>query len=41
MSAWDAIRTKRAIREFADRPIPPELLDRIVRACVIAPVALC
>jgi len=32
MSAWDAVRTKRAVREFADRPIPDEDLDRIVRA---------
>jgi nitroreductase len=32
MSAWDAVRTKRAVREFADWPIPDEDLDRIVRA---------
>jgi hypothetical protein len=32
MSAWDAVRTKRAVREFADRPIADEDLDRIVRA---------
>jgi nitroreductase len=31
-SAWDAIRTKRAVREFASRPIEPEALDRIVAA---------
>jgi nitroreductase len=32
MTAWDAVHDKRAIREFADRPIPPQLLDRILRA---------
>ena len=32
MTAWDAVRTKRAIREFADRPIEPDRLDRILRA---------
>ncbi len=32
MTAWDAIRTKRAIRQFADRPLPDEAIDRILRA---------
>lgn len=32
MTTWDAVRTKRAVRRFADRPIPPDALDRIVRA---------
>jgi nitroreductase len=32
MSVWAAISTKRAIRRFADRPIEPEALDRILRA---------
>ena len=32
MNVWDAVRTKRAIRKFADRPIAPADLDRIVRA---------
>jgi nitroreductase len=31
-SVWDAVRTKRAVREFTDRPIEPEHLDRIVGA---------
>ena len=31
-SAWDAIRTKRAVRQFADRPIEPDPIDRIVAA---------
>ncbi len=29
---WDAIRTKRAVRAFADRAIEPDHLDRIVAA---------
>ncbi len=32
MNVWDAVRTKRAIRQFADRPIEPDRLDRIARA---------
>jgi nitroreductase len=29
---WDAIRTRRVIRRFADRPLADEHLDRILRA---------
>jgi nitroreductase len=32
MNVWDAVRTKRAVREFADRPIEPAVLERILRA---------
>jgi nitroreductase len=32
VTAWDAIRTYRVIRRFADRPIEPDRLDRILRA---------
>jgi nitroreductase len=32
MTVWDAIRTKRAVREFADRPIDAADLGRIVRS---------
>ena len=32
MDAWTAISTKRAIREFADRPLEPEHLSRILDA---------
>ena len=32
MNTWDAVRTKRAVREFAARPIDPGDLERIVRA---------
>ena len=32
MNVWDAVRTKRAIRQFDGRPLAPEHLERIVRA---------
>jgi nitroreductase len=32
MTTWDAVSTKRAIREFDGRPIEPAALDRILRA---------
>jgi nitroreductase len=32
VNVWDAVHAKRAVREFSDRPIPEEALDRIVRA---------
>lgn len=31
-AVWDAIRSRRAIRRFADRPLEAEHLDRILRA---------
>ncbi|MEO8229924.1 MAG: nitroreductase family protein [Chloroflexota bacterium] len=32
MNIWDAVRTKRAIRSFADRPLALAELDRILQA---------
>jgi nitroreductase len=32
MNVWDAVHGKRAVRQFADRPIAPADLERIVRA---------
>jgi nitroreductase len=32
MSVWEAVSTKRAVREFAIRPVDPPHLDRILRA---------
>jgi nitroreductase len=37
---WDAIRTRRNVRRFDDRPIPPEDLDRIVAAAALAPSSM-
>jgi len=40
METWDAIRTRRNVRRYDDRPIPPEALDRIVAAAVLAPSSM-
>jgi nitroreductase len=37
METWDAIRSRRDVRSFADRPVPPEHLDRILEAGRRAP----
>lgn len=40
METWDAIRTRRNVRRFADRPIRPEDIDRIVAAAALAPSSM-
>jgi nitroreductase len=40
METWDAIRTRRNVREFDDRPISPDDLDRIVVAAALAPSSM-
>lgn len=37
METWDAITSRRNVREFADRAIPDEALDRVLEAGRIAP----
>jgi nitroreductase len=37
METWDAITARRNVREFADRPIPDDELDRILEAGRRAP----
>ena len=37
MQTWDAITSRRNVRSFADRPIPPADLDRILEAGRRAP----
>ena len=32
METWDAIRARRNVRSYSDRPIPPDDLDRILEA---------
>ena len=32
METWDALRARRNVRTFTDRPLPPEALDRILEA---------
>lgn len=40
METWEAIRTRRNVRRFADRPLAPEHLDRIVAAAALAPSSM-
>jgi nitroreductase len=37
METWDAIRARRNVRQYADRPVPAEHLDRILEAGRRAP----
>jgi nitroreductase len=37
MDVFDAIETRRSIRKFKDKPVPDELLDRVLEAARIAP----
>lgn len=37
MDTYDAIRARRTIRDFADRPIPADVLKRILGAGLLAP----
>lgn len=39
METWDALRARRNVREYEDRPIPDEHLDRILEAGRRAPSA--
>jgi nitroreductase len=32
VTAWDAVRGRRAIRRFTDRPLAPDIVDRILQA---------
>jgi nitroreductase len=40
METWEAIRTRRNVRSFDDRPLPDEHLDRIVAAAALAPSSM-
>ncbi|MDQ1393005.1 MAG: hypothetical protein QOF30_1982 [Acidimicrobiaceae bacterium] len=37
METWDAIRARRNVRQYEDRPIPPEDLDQILEAARRSP----
>ncbi|GAA3703958.1 nitroreductase family protein [Terrabacter ginsenosidimutans] len=39
METWDALRARRNVRQFSDRPVPDEALDRILEAGRRAPSA--
>jgi len=40
MEAWDALRARRNVRSYADRPIPAEDLDRILEAARRTPSSM-
>lgn len=40
METWDAIRLRRNVRAFDDRPIEPAALDRILEAARRAPSSM-
>ncbi len=37
MDAFEAIRTRKAVRQYTDRPVPDAVLDRVLRAALQAP----
>lgn len=37
MELWEAIKGRRSVRSFRDRPVEPELLERLVEAGIWAP----
>ena len=39
MDALETIHTRRSIREYQERPVPDELVDKIIRAAMMAPSA--
>jgi nitroreductase len=39
VETWDAIRSRRNVRSYSERPIPPEHLDRILEAARRTPSA--
>ena len=39
MDVLEAIKTRRSVREYSSRPIPPELLERMCQALRYAPSA--
>ncbi|MCR4412373.1 MAG: nitroreductase family protein [Thermoguttaceae bacterium] len=39
MDVLEALHTRRSIRQYQDRPVPAELIDRLLRAAMAAPSA--
>ena len=39
METFEALMTRRSIRKYEDRPVPPELVEEILRAAMAAPTA--
>ena len=39
MDVLDAIRTRRSIRKFLDKPVPTDLIQQVLRSAMYAPSA--
>ena len=39
MEVLEAIATRRSIRKYEDRPVPPDVVDKVLRAAMAAPSA--
>jgi hypothetical protein len=39
MEVLEAIRTRRSIRQFQERPVPEDLIEKLLRAAMSAPSA--
>jgi F420 biosynthesis protein FbiB-like protein len=39
LTFWEIVNTRRSIREFEDRPIPREVIDKLLQTAVMAPSA--
>lgn len=39
MDTLEAIRTRRSIRAYQDKPVPPDLVDQVLKAAMYAPSA--
>ena len=37
MDVFDAIQARRSIRKYTDKPVPPEIIDRLLEAARVAP----
>src|SRR5215510_3551985 len=37
MDVYEAVRSRRAVRAFTDRPVPREVLERVLSAAALAP----
>jgi coenzyme F420-0:L-glutamate ligase/coenzyme F420-1:gamma-L-glutamate ligase len=38
-SFWDVVKTRRSIRSFENRPVPAELIEKLIKIAVLAPSA--
>lgn len=39
LTFWDIVKTRRSIRVFKDRPVPQEIIDKLLQTAILAPSA--